>query len=162
MKPMNIPAKSISRTIRFRCHRAAWIHWKIKTRWIFWLINTIACATALKFRLAVSVTIAPTSWPRRSVLAGYSQDDLEKKFGGMLNAFRFGPPPHGGCAFGIDRMIMLIANEPNLREVYAFVMNGNYEDPMMNAPGTLTEQQQQDLHLKVVLPIKKEPKAANG
>jgi aspartyl-tRNA synthetase len=87
-------------------------------------------------------------------LAGYSQDDLEKKFGGMLNAFRFGPPPHGGCAFGIDRMIMLIADEPNLREVYAFVMNGNYEDPMMNAPGTLTEQQLQDLHLRVALPPK--------
>ncbi len=95
-------------------------------------------------------------------IAGYSRDDLEKKFGGMLNAFRFGPPPHGGCAFGIDRMIMLIANEPNLREVYAFVMNGNYEDPMMNAPGTLTDQQLKDLHIKVALPIKVEPKAANG
>jgi aspartyl-tRNA synthetase len=87
-------------------------------------------------------------------LAGYSQDDLEKKFGGMLNAFRFGPPPHGGCAFGIDRIIMLIANEPNLREVYAFVMNGNYEDPLMSAPSTLTEQQLQDLYLRVSLPPK--------
>ena len=64
-------------------------------------------------------------------LAGYTREDLEQKFSGMLNAFRFGAPPHGGCAFGIDRIVMLLANEPNLREVYAFVMNGAYEDQMM-------------------------------
>lgn len=94
----------------------------------------------------------PDIMTKAFAIAGYDQEVLEKKFGGMLNAFRFGPPPHGGCAFGIDRMIMLIANEPNLREVYAFVMNGNYEDPLMSAPSTLSEQQLQDLHLRVALP----------
>ena len=85
-------------------------------------------------------------------IAGYTRDDLEAKFAGMLNAFRYGPPPHGGCAFGIDRLIMLLADEPNLREVYAFVMNGAYEDPMMKAPSELTEKQLADLHLQIRKP----------
>ncbi len=85
-------------------------------------------------------------------LAGYDKTVLEDKFGGMLNAMRFGAPPHGGCAFGIDRIIMLIANEPNLREVYAFVMNGQYEDQMMSAPNDITEAQLKDLHIKLALP----------
>lgn len=87
-------------------------------------------------------------------LAGYSKNILEEKFGGMLNAFRYGAPPHGGCAFGIDRIIMLLADEPNLREVYAFVMNGQYEDQMMQAPSNPSEQQLKDLHLKLNLPKK--------
>jgi len=87
-------------------------------------------------------------------LAGYGRDVLEKKFGGMLNAFKYGPPPHGGCAFGIDRMIMILADEPNLREVYAFVMNGAYEDPMMGAPSEPAPEQLKDLHLKVIQPMK--------
>jgi len=89
-------------------------------------------------------------------IAGYPRDVLEKKFGGMLNAFKYGAPPHGGCAFGIDRIVMILANEPNLREVYAFVMNGAYEDPMMGSPSEPTEQQLKDLHIKVVQPIKVE------
>ena len=87
-------------------------------------------------------------------IAGYGREALEKKFGGMLNAFRFGPPPHGGCAFGIDRIVMILADEPNLREVYAFVMNGAYEDPMMGAPSEPSSDQLRDLHLKVVMPMK--------
>jgi aspartyl-tRNA synthetase len=83
-------------------------------------------------------------------IAGYPYEVLEKKFGGMLSAFKYGAPPHGGCAFGIDRIVMILANEPNLREVYAFVMNGAYEDPMMQAPSDPTPQQLKDLHLKVV------------
>ncbi len=82
-------------------------------------------------------------------IAGYPRDVLEKKFGGMLNAFRYGAPPHGGCAFGIDRLVMILADEPNLREVYAFVMNGAYEDQMMGSPSDVTEQQLKDLHLKI-------------
>jgi aspartyl-tRNA synthetase len=91
---------------------------------------------------------------RAFALAGYDKAVLEKKFGGMLNAFRFGAPPHGGCAFGIDRIVMLLANEPNLREVYAFVMNGAYEDLMMGSPSEPSEQQLKDLHLKTVMPVK--------
>lgn len=90
-------------------------------------------------------------------IAGYDRHVLETKFGGMLNAFRFGAPPHGGCAFGIDRIVMLIAQEPNLREVYAFVMNGAMEDPMMGAPTEATPEQMKELHLKADLP---KPKVA--
>lgn len=87
-------------------------------------------------------------------LAGYDKSVLEAKFGGMLNAMRYGAPPHGGMAFGVDRIIMLLADEPNLREVYAFVMNGQYEDQMMQAPSFATDVQLKDLHLKVNLPKK--------
>jgi len=87
-------------------------------------------------------------------LAGYSKDVLEEQFGGMLNAMRYGAPPHGGLAFGVDRIVMLLADEPNLREVYAFVMNGQYEDQMMAAPSAVDTAQLQDLHLKLSLPKK--------
>lgn len=88
-------------------------------------------------------------------IAGYDKAVLEDKFGGMLNAFRFGAPPHGGIAPGIDRMIMLLADEPNLREVYAFVMNGQYEDQMMSAPSDITPEQLKDLHIKLDMPKQK-------
>ncbi|MDH5721861.1 MAG: aspartate--tRNA ligase [Alphaproteobacteria bacterium] len=87
-------------------------------------------------------------------IAGYSKDVLEAEFGGMLNAMRYGAPPHGGLAFGVDRIIMLLADEPNLREVYAFVMNGQYEDQMMQAPSEIGHEQLKELHLKVNLPKK--------
>ncbi len=87
-------------------------------------------------------------------LAGYGKDVLEEEFGGMLNAMRYGAPPHGGLAFGVDRIIMLLADEPNLREVYAFVMNGQYEDQMMQAPSMVDDEQLKALHLKVALPKK--------
>lgn len=96
----------------------------------------------------------PDIMEKAFAIAGYDRAVLEEKFGGMLNAFRFGAPPHGGCAFGIDRMVMLIANEPNLREVYAFVMNGAYEDQMMGSPSEPTPEQLRDLHLKIVPPVK--------
>ena len=88
-------------------------------------------------------------------IAGYDKSVLEAKFGGMLNAMRYGAPPHGGLAFGVDRIIMLLADEPNLREVYAFVMNGQYEDQMMHAPSMVDEHQLKDLHLKLALPKEK-------
>ena len=94
----------------------------------------------------------PDIMEKAFALAGYSKDVLEKKFGGMLNAFRYGPPPHGGLAFGIDRIVMLLADEPNLREVYAFVMNGQYEDQMMASPSTVDAPLLKDLHIKLDLP----------
>tara|TARA_R110002124_G_scaffold129483_1_gene290804 strand:- start:102244 stop:104085 length:1842 start_codon:yes stop_codon:yes gene_type:complete len=83
---------------------------------------------------------------------GYDQSVLEDKFGGMLNAMRFGAPPHGGCAFGIDRMVMIFCDEPNLREVNAFVMNGQFEDLLMNAPSETDAEQLKDLHIKTDMP----------
>lgn len=94
----------------------------------------------------------PDIMEKAFAIAGYDKSVLEAKFGGMLNAFKFGAPPHGGCAFGIDRIVMLLADEPNLREVYAFVMNGQYEDQMMAAPSDITAEQLKDLHIKLDLP----------
>ncbi|MFN3699912.1 MAG: aspartate--tRNA ligase [Alphaproteobacteria bacterium] len=97
----------------------------------------------------------PEIMERAFAIAGYDRSVLEAKFGGMLNAMRFGAPPHGGLAFGVDRIVMLLADEPNLREVYAFVMNGQYEDQMMGAPSFVDEHQLKDLHIKLNLPKQK-------
>ena len=88
-------------------------------------------------------------------IAGYSSADVEEKFGGMLNAFRYGAPPHGGIAPGIDRIVMLIAGEPNLREIVAFPMTQNAQDLMMAAPAVVPEQALKDVHIKIVMPPKK-------
>ncbi|MED5225480.1 MAG: aspartate--tRNA ligase, partial [Pseudomonadota bacterium] len=81
-------------------------------------------------------------------IAGYSQDEVEERFSGMLNAFRYGAPPHGGFAPGIDRIVMLIADEPNIREVILFPMNQKAEDLMMNAPGEVDAKQLKELNIR--------------
>jgi aspartyl-tRNA synthetase len=83
-------------------------------------------------------------------LAGYGRDEVERRFGGMVNAFRYGAPPHGGCALGIDRMVMLLADEANIREVIMFPMNQRAEDLMMGAPSEPTPEQLMELGLRVV------------
>lgn len=85
-------------------------------------------------------------------IAGYGPEVVEDKFGGMLRAFRYGAPPHGGSAPGIDRMVMLLADEPNIREVIAFPMNQRAEDLLMGAPGIAEERHLKELHLKLNLP----------
>lgn len=87
-------------------------------------------------------------------IAGYDQAFVEAKFGGLLNAFKYGAPPHGGCAPGIDRIIMLIAKEPNLREIIAFPMNQQAEDLLMQAPSSVTEKQLAESNIAVKLPAK--------
>jgi len=82
-------------------------------------------------------------------IAGYSRDVLEKKFGALYNAFQFGAPPHAGMAPGVDRMIMLLRNEENIREVIAFPMSGTGQDLMCGAPGEVTEMQLRETHIKV-------------
>ena len=82
-------------------------------------------------------------------IAGYSEENLKTKFGALYNAFQFGAPPHAGMAPGIDRMIMLLRNEDNIREVIAFPMNGNAQDLMCGAPGVVTETQLREAHIKV-------------
>ena len=82
-------------------------------------------------------------------IAGYSVKDIESRFGSLFNAFKFGAPPHGGSAPGIDRMVMLLANEDNLREVVAFPMNQQAEDLLMNSPNTVSELQLKDLGISI-------------
>ena len=83
-------------------------------------------------------------------LAGYDHDEVEKRFGGMVKAFRYGAPPHGGCAAGIDRIVMLLADTANIREVIMFPMNQRAEDLMMSAPSEPTNEQLRELGLRVV------------
>ena len=83
-------------------------------------------------------------------IAGYSKEDLEEKFSGMLNALKFGAPPHGGSAPGIDRIVMLLANEPNIREVIAFPMNQQAMDLMMNAPAAINKDKLEELGLRLI------------
>jgi aspartyl-tRNA synthetase len=88
-------------------------------------------------------------------LAGYPPEAVEQRFGGMLNAFRYGAPPHGGMAAGIDRIVMLLVGEPNLREVNLFPMNQQGEDLMMGAPSEVDEARIRELHIRVALPPSK-------
>ncbi|MGI3168829.1 aspartate--tRNA ligase [Pseudooceanicola sp. C21-150M6] len=83
-------------------------------------------------------------------LAGYGEDEVRKRFGGMVNAFQYGAPPHGGCAVGIDRVVMLLAEEQNIREVILFPMNQRAEDLMMGAPSEPTSDQLMELSLRVI------------
>ncbi len=85
-------------------------------------------------------------------IAGYPEEEVEKRFGGMLNAFRYGAPPHGGAAPGIDRMVMLLMDEPNIREVILFPLNQQGDDLMMEAPAPISAERLKELSLTISLP----------
>ena len=95
-------------------------------------------------------------------IAGYPAEVTKEKFKGMFNAFQYGAPPHGGCAPGIDRMVMLLADEPNIREVIAFPLNQQAQDLMMDAPSVVSEKQLKELHIKLDLPKKATIKSGNN
>ncbi len=84
-------------------------------------------------------------------IAGYEKEQVDEKFSGMINALSYGAPPHGGIAPGIDRIVMLLANEKNIREVTMFPMNQNAQDLMMNAPSNVNEEQLKELGLALKL-----------
>ncbi len=88
-------------------------------------------------------------------IAGYERSEVDQRFRALINALKFGAPPHGGIAPGVDRIVMLLADEPNIREIIMFPMNQNAEDLMMNAPNTVRPEQLRDLHIRVVEPGKK-------
>ena len=93
-------------------------------------------------------------------MAGYGKDVVEEEFGGMLNAFKYGAPPHGGIAPGVDRIVMLLADAENIREVTVFPMNQKAEDLMMNAPANVEDKQLKDVHIKVQMPLAEKKPAA--
>jgi aspartyl-tRNA synthetase len=96
-------------------------------------------------------------------IAGYTAEDVETQFGGLLNAFKFGAPPHGGSAPGIDRIVMLLADEPNIREVIVFPMNQQAEDLLMNAPAGIELARYKELHIKADQPkVKKKTEEAEA
>jgi aspartyl-tRNA synthetase len=85
-------------------------------------------------------------------ILGYDEKYVEARFGGMLNAFKFGAPPHAGCAFGIERIFMVLENTENIRDIVAFPKNGSGVDLMMNSPSTVDDYQISDCHLAIVEP----------
>ena len=82
-------------------------------------------------------------------IAGYSREQVDHDFAGMINAFKMGAPPHGGSAPGVDRIVMLLADEPNIREVVLFPMNQRAEDLMMNAPSPVSDKQLRELNIQL-------------
>jgi aspartyl-tRNA synthetase len=96
----------------------------------------------------------PDVMKKAFAIAGYGEDVLEQKFGGMLRALSLGAPPHGGIAPGIDRIVMLLAGEENLREVVLFPMNQRAEDLLMGAPSEVTPKQLRELNIRLALPEK--------
>lgn len=88
-------------------------------------------------------------------IAGYDHSVVDSKFGGMISAFKFGAPPHAGSAYGVDRLVMLLLDEPIIRDVILFPLNGKAQDLMMQAPNFVTQQQLDELHIKVVEDEKK-------
>ena len=83
-------------------------------------------------------------------IAGYSEQEVETRFGALYNAFQYGTPPHAGAAAGVDRMIMLITNEDNLREIIAFPKNKKARDVLMGAPSRVAPEQLKDVHIKLI------------
>jgi aspartyl-tRNA synthetase len=85
-------------------------------------------------------------------LAGHPPEVVDEKFGGMIKAFKFGAPPHGGMALGIDRIVMLLTEEAAIRDVIAFPLAQSVEDLLMGAPSTVSEKALKDVHVRVVMP----------
>ena len=114
----------------------------------------VALALALTGQADVACDLAQETMVKAFEIAGYGEDTVVERFGGMYRAFQYGAPPHGGMAAGVDRVIMLLAGEQNLREVALFPMNQRAEDILMGAPSEATNKQLRELHVRVNPPEK--------
>ncbi len=94
----------------------------------------------------------PEIMEKAFAIAGYPKEELEKRFGGTPRALQYGAPPHGGIAPGVDRIVMLLCNEPNIREVVLFPMNQQAEDLLMGAPSEVSPEQLKELNIRISLP----------
>jgi aspartyl-tRNA synthetase len=126
------PARSTSRTTRFRCRRAG-MEALERSAGVLGYQYDLAC-NGYELVSGAIRNHKPEIMFKAFEIAGYGEDEVRKRFGGMVNAFRYGAPPHGGCAAGIDRIVMLLAGTANIREVIMFPMNQRAEDLMMGAP----------------------------
>ena len=99
----------------------------------------------------------PAIMERAFEIVGYGKEVIEKKFSALYNAFKFGAPPHAGIAPGVDRIVMLLAEEPNIREIITFPMDRNARDILMGAPSEVTERQLKDVHIKLDVEEEKKP-----
>ena len=113
-----------------------------------------AWAQSTTLRIFTGGQQRPDVMRKAFAIAGYPESELEAKFGGMLNALQYGAPPHGGIAPGIDRIVMLLAGEENLREIVLFPMNQKAEDLMMGAPSEVAAKQLRELNIRLDLPKK--------
>src|SRR5206468_11509683 len=99
----------------------------------------------------------PETMYRAFEIAGYPRSEVDHRFRALISALKYGAPPHGGIAPGIDRIVMLLTEERNIREVIMFPMNQNAEDLLMNAPGTVRPQQLKELHIRIDMPSERKP-----
>ncbi|WP_323690224.1 amino acid--tRNA ligase-related protein [Rhizobium sp. AN95] len=147
--------RSTSPTTHSPCRRVAWKRWKGRIRSPSRPSSMTRSATASKSPPARSRNQSPELMVKAFEKVGLSQSDVEERFGGLYRAFQYGAPPHGGCAFGIDRVVMLLVGAKNLREITLFPMNQQAQDLLMNAPSPATPTQLRELALRVV-PSKKD------
>ena len=148
--------RSISATTPSRCRRARWRRWRPRTRSISSPGSTTSSATATSCRSGAIRNHSPEIMYKAFEIAGYSQAEVDANFSGMIEAFKLGAPPHGGSAPGIDRIVMLLADEPNIREVIAFPMNQRAQDLMMGAPSVVSAKQLRELSIRTVEPVQAE------
>ena len=140
-----------SRTIPSPCRRAAWRRWRKDPLDILAYQYDIVC-NGVELSSGAIRNHRPDVMKKAFEIAGYPEEVLLEKFGGMYRAFQYGAPPHGGIAPGVDRIVMLLCNEPNIREVVLFPMNQQAEDLLMGAPSEATPKQLRELHIRLNLP----------
>ena len=143
-----------SATTRSRCRRARWRRWTSQDPLDILAYQYDIVCNGVELSSGAIRNHRPDIMLKAFEIAGYGPEVVEDKFGGMLNAFRYGAPPHGGIAPGIDRIVMLLAGTSNIREVIAFPLNQQARDLLMQAPAPVSDRQTRELHIRLAPPVK--------